>query len=142
LVFDKGFIVDEDTPLGTATLVPYTDVSTAALAKYDKAIAAAAGQGWTIPKEFHPGMTLTAERFGRMANTLAARQLAYTPRTAAENAQVNWGKVLQYAEKGISTGATPFNLQIEGDGGTLWYDLLKYYGESDSGARRDQRVIP
>lgn len=141
LVFDNGFIVDEDTPLGTATLVPYTEVSNAALAKYDKAIAAAAGAAWTIPTDFTPGMTLTADRFGRMANTLAARQLAYTPRTAAENAVVNWAKVLQYAEKGISTGATPFNLQIEGDGGTLWYDLLKYFGESESWVRVDQRII-
>ena len=141
LVFDKGFVLDEDTPLGTATLVPYSDVSTAALAKYDKAIAAAAGKTWTVPAEFTPGMTLTADRFGRMANTLAARQLAYTPRTPEENAAVNWGKVLQYAEKGISTAPTPFNLQVEGDGGTLWYDLLKYYGESESWVRVDQRVI-
>lgn len=141
LTFDRGFILDEDTKLGTATLQPYTDVSAAAVAKYEKAIAAAAGQTWTVPAEFTPGMTLTSERLGRMANTLAARQLAYTPRTAAENAAVNWAKVLQYANAGISTGATPFNLQIEGDGGNLWYDLQKYYGESQSWIRVDQRVV-
>ncbi len=139
LTFDKGFIVDEATPVGTATLVPYTDVSTAAVAKYDKAIAASAGASWTIPTEFTGGLTLTADKFNRMANTLAARQLAYTPRTAAENAAVNWAKVLQYADKGISTGA-PFNLTVEGDG-TVWYDLLKYYGESQSWVRVDQRVV-
>ena len=32
LTFDRGFIVDEATPLGSATLVPYADVSAAALA--------------------------------------------------------------------------------------------------------------
>lgn len=141
LTFDKGFILDEDTPLGTATLQPYTAVSAAALAKYDKAIAAATGKTWTVAPEFTPGMTLTADRLGRMANTLAARQLAYTPRTAAENAAVNWGKVLQYANAGISTGAASFNLQIEGDGGNLWYDLQKYYGDAASWMRVDQRVI-
>jgi hypothetical protein len=141
LTFDKGFILDEDTQLGTATLQPYTNVSAAAVAKYDKAIAAAAGAAWTIPPEFTGGLSLPADRFARMANTLAARQLAYTPRNATENAAVNWGKVLQYAEKGISTGSSPFSLTVEGDGGNIWYDLQKYYGESQSWMRVDQRVI-
>jgi hypothetical protein len=60
LVFDRGFVVDEDTPSGGATLQAYTAVNTAAGAKLDKAIAAAAGQSWTIPTTFTPGMTLTA----------------------------------------------------------------------------------
>jgi hypothetical protein len=141
LTFDKGFVLDEDTPLGTATLQPYTNVSAAAVAKYDKAIAAASGASWTIPPEFTGGLNLSADRFARMANTLAARQLAYTPRNATENAAVNWAKVLGYAEKGISTGASPFALTVEGDGGNIWYDLQKYYGESQSWMRVDQRVV-
>ena len=140
LTFDQGFVVDEDTPLGTATLTSYADVSAAAVAKYDKAIAAATGKSWTVPAEFTGGMTLTAEKLVRMANTLAARQMALTPRDPAENAAVNWGKVLEYANKGISTG-TPFSLEIEGDGGNLWYDLQKYYGAAESWMRVDQRVI-
>ena len=140
LTFDKGFVVDEDTPLGTATLVPYAEVSAAAVAKYDKAIADAAGKSWEVPEEFTPGMTITADKLGRMANTFAARQLAYTPRTAAENTAVNWTKVLAYADKGISTG-TPFDVQIEGDGGNIWYDLQKYFGDADSWMRVDQRVV-
>jgi hypothetical protein len=140
LTYDKGFVVDEATAVGTSQLVPYTDVSAAAVAKFDKAIAAGTGASWTIPAEFTGGMTLTADKFVRMANTLAARQLAYTPRTSAENTAVNWTKVLAYADKGISSG-TPFNLTIEGDGGSVWYDLLKYYGESESWVRVDQRVV-
>jgi hypothetical protein len=141
LVFDKGFIVDEDTPPGTATLVPYTEVSAAAVAKFEKAITEATGQTWTIPPEFTPGLDLTAANYIRMANTMAARQLAYTPRTPEENAQVNWTKVLAFAEKGISTGSAPFDLQARGDGGTLWYDLLKGYGELESWVRADQRIV-
>lgn len=138
-VFDKGFVVDEDTPAGSATLQTYPAVSAAAVAKYEKAIAAAAGKTWTVPVEFTPGMTLTADAFSRMANTMAARQLAYTPRTPEENAAVNWTKVLAFAEKGISTG-TPFELTATGDGGTNWYDLVKYY-QNSAWARVDQRVI-
>ena len=140
LVFDKGFVVDEDTPSGGATLQAYTAVNTAATAKFDKAIAAAAGQSWTVPNSFTPGMTLTAANLAKFANTMAARNIAYVPRTAAEAATTDWAKVLAYAEKGISTG-TPLTLQITGDGGNLWYDYLKYYGESESWVRTDQRVI-
>jgi hypothetical protein len=141
LVFDKGFVVDEDTPAGAATLEPYTAVSAAAVAKFDKAIAEATGKSWTIPVEFTPGLNLTAANYIRFANTMAARQLAYTPRTPEENAQVNWTKVLSYAENGISTGAAPFDLVATGDGGNNWYDLTKGYGEFESWVRVDQRVI-
>jgi hypothetical protein len=103
LVFDKGFVVDEDTPTGGATLEAYPAVSAAAVAKFDKAIAAAAGKTWTVPISFTPGMTLTADALSRFANTMAARQLAYTPRTPEEATTTNWTKVLAYAEKGIST---------------------------------------
>lgn len=140
LVFDRGFIIDEDTPQGTATLEPYAAVSTAALAKFDKAIAAASGQSWTVPQEFTPGLLLTADNFSRMANTMAARQLAYTPRTPEENAAVNWAKVLDYANKGISAG-TPFDLQATGDGGNNWFDLFKGYADLESWVRVDQRVV-
>jgi hypothetical protein len=142
LVFDQGFVVDEATTVGSPTLQPYTAVSAAAVAKFDKAIAAGTGKAWTIPTEYTQGMTLTADKFVRMANTMAARQLAYTPRTATENAAVNWAKVLTYADAGISTGATPFNLQVEGDGtGAQWFDTFKYYGETPSWVRVDQRVV-
>ncbi len=140
LVYDRGFVVDEATPLGTATLVPYGEVSAAAVAKFDKAIAAAAGQAWTVPAEFTGGLTITAEKLGRMANTLAARQIANTPRNATENAAANWARVLTYANAGISSG-TAFNITVEGDGGNLWYDLQKYFGSAPSWMRVDQRVI-
>ena len=140
LLFDRGFIVDETTTT-TPALASYAEVNTAALAKLDKAIAAATGKTWAVASSFTPGIEpLTATKLAQMANTLAARQLAYLPRTAAENAQVNWGKVLQYADKGISTG-TPFNLAIIGDGGNTWYDHLKGYVELESWVRVDQRVV-
>ena len=140
-VFNEGFVVVEDTPDASAVLEKYPAVAAAAVASLDKAIAAAAGKTWEIPAEFTPGMTLTADRLGRMANTMAARVLAYTPRNAAENAAVNWAKVLGYAEKGISTGATPFNLEIQGDGGNSWYDLAKGYLDLESWVRVDQRIL-
>ena len=140
LVFDKGFVVDEDTPSGGATLEAYTAVNAAAQAKLDKAIAAAAGQSWTVATTFTPGVTLTAANLAKFANTFAARNIAYLPRTAAEAATTNWTKVLAYAEKGISSG-TPITLQIAADGGSLWYDYMKAYADRPSWVRTDQRVL-
>jgi hypothetical protein len=140
-VFDKGFVVTENTPAGTATLVDYKAVRDGALASFDSAITASAGKDWTIPEEFTPGMTLTATNFNKMANTMAARVLAYNARNATENAATNWAKVLTYANAGISTGSDPFDLQIQGDGGNSWYDLTKGYAELTSWVRVDQRII-
>ena len=141
LVFDKGFVVKETTEQGTAELVSYQEVNAAAVESLDSTIAAATGKTWSIPAEFTPGVTLTADRLARMANTMAARQLAYVPRTSAENKAVDWARVLAYAEKGISTGATPFPLQIQGDF-NLWFDITKGYTQrAGSWVRLDQRVV-
>jgi hypothetical protein len=141
-IFDKGFVVTEDTQ-GTATLVDYKAVRDAALASLDKSIKASAGQSWTIPVEFTPGITLTASNFNKMANTMAARVLAYNARNATENAATDWPRVLAYANAGISTGAAPFDLKIQGDGGNNWFDLTKGYGERADGSwvRLDQRIV-
>jgi hypothetical protein len=141
LVFNEGFVVKEDTPDASATLEGYAAVSAAAVASLDKAIAAATGKTWSIPVEFTPGINLTAANLVRMAQTMKARQLAYTPRTAAETQAVNWGAVLAAANAGISTGASPFSLQIQGDGGNLWYDILKGYVDLESWVRVDQRIV-
>jgi hypothetical protein len=140
LIFNEGFVVTETTPDNSAVLEPYAAVNAAAVASLDKTIAAATGKTWEIPVEYTPGMTLTAENLAKMANTMAARQLAYVPRTAAENAAVNWGKVLSYADKGISTG-TAFSLQIQGDGGNSWFDFFKGYNNLASWVRIDQRIV-
>jgi hypothetical protein len=88
-------------------------------------------------------MNLTATNLGKMANTLAARTVAYNARNSAENAATNWTKVLAYASKGISSGTGTFDLQMTGDGGNSWYDLLKGYVDLADGSwvRVDQRII-
>lgn len=142
VLFDRGFIVLEDTPQGTATLKPFAEVNAAGIASLEKAIAEAAGKTWTLPPEFFPGLApLTADKFRRMASTMAARYLVYNARTAAQNATTNWTKVLAFANAGISTGSAPFDLAIEGDGGNKWYDHNKYYSQSQSWIRIDQRVV-
>ena len=145
-IYDSAFVVDEDTVAArvTAQLQPYTVVRDAALAKFDAVIAASTGQDWPIPEEYTRGMELDGDELARVANTMAARTLAYTPRTPAENAAVNWAKVRAYAEKGISGTGTTFDTSgffFQGDGGTNWYDLVKAYGNYHPWLRVDVRII-
>jgi hypothetical protein len=141
-VYDKGFIVTEETADGDATLVDYKAVRDGAIKSLDKAIAASTGKSWTIPVSFTTtALTLSADNLRRMASTMAARALVYNARNATENTATDWAKVLQYANNGISTGSAPFDLAIQGDGGTTWFDILKGYGELRSWVRTDQRII-
>jgi hypothetical protein len=147
LIFDKGFIVDEDFDASTQTpsLAPYTDVAAAAQSKLDALIALTAGKDWTYQDSDFPlyGQTLTATSLNRIANTMAAQLLAYTPRDKAAAAKVDWAKVLQYANNGIGTGPAgePFDWAIQGDGGSQWYVYLTLYFDFPSWMAVDQKLI-
>ena len=144
LIFDKGWAVDEtmELPLPIENIKPYQDVAAFAMTKFDAVIAATQGASWELPHDVLPieGVDLTAENIGKLANTMAARVLAYTPRNATENSAVDWNRVLQYASNGISSG-TPFDFSIREDGGTIWWDGLKAYGNWESWVRVSMRVM-
>ncbi|HXS13003.1 MAG TPA: hypothetical protein VN734_09890 [Acidobacteriaceae bacterium] len=147
LIFDQGFIVDESTPVpvdySTLPLVKYPVVAAAALAKLDAVIAATQGKHWSLPTEVLPLSTvdLTAENLGRIASTMAARLVAYTPRNGTENAAADWAKVLTYAENGISAANPAFDFAIIEDGGNLWWDGYKAYGNYGPWLRVSMRVM-
>jgi len=146
LIFDRAFVVDETFDLTgpKPELVGYKEVSAAALGKFEALIAATNGKSESydlavIP--ITPG-PLTSVRLNRIANSMAALLLAYTPRNAAEAATVDWVKVAALADKGIGTGSagTPFNFTVIGDFNT-WYSYIQYYGNEHSWVRVDQRLI-
>jgi hypothetical protein len=145
LLFDKAFIVDETTdPAVPPTLSPYKDVSTAAVAKWVALATAETGKTdsydpTTFPLTIGP---LTSSVIGRIANTMAALTMAYTPRTAAEAVGVDWPKVAQYAANGIGTGnaGAPFDVSVIGDF-SVWYSGLTELGAGVSWSRVDMRLI-
>jgi hypothetical protein len=142
LIFDKGFIVDENSAIpGPVEFHPYSEISAAALDKLDQAIALSAGKSWTISPTYITDINMTADKFAALANTYAARTLAYTPRTSAENDAVDWARVKAYAQKGISQAVAPYDFAPIGDGGTVWYDLFKGYADYESWMRVDMRII-
>lgn len=144
-IFNQAFVVDETVDPATAppALVPYTEVGAAALSKWDALIALTNGKSDEYEKSVIPidGVTLTSGTLNQIANTLAARTIVLNARTKAETEAINWGKVLAYAEKGISTGAKPFDLSVVGDGEVNWYSYNNAYGNLDSWLRVDMRVI-
>lgn len=136
LIFDKGFIIDDATPIpAPKTFSPYKDVATAALAKFDLAIALSAGKTWQIPDNYFTAINMTAANFGQLNNTMAAEVLAYTPRSQAETDAVDWARVRAYAVKGIDHDFAPI-----GDYNNWWTDQGTY-ANTPSWTRVDMRVI-
>lgn len=144
LLFDRGFVVDENLE-GLPELVPYSDVRTAALTKWDALIALTAGKTWSWDATVFPifdAPLVTAALLNRMAKTMAARLLVLSARTPTENTNTPWAQVLTYANGGITgTGLTDFDISVKDDGFIQWGDYIKFYGNFDSWTRVDQRLI-
>lgn len=105
LNYDQGFVVDWDTDVTALTLEPASVLRDFAVAKFEEAIDTALGSTWTdTPVEWTgvtSGTSYTKDEMIQLARTMQARLLAYFPRTAAENAAVDWNQVATYAADGI-----------------------------------------
>jgi starch-binding outer membrane protein, SusD/RagB family len=146
LLFDQAFPLDEASdPAAPPDLVDYTAMTTFALEKWDLLITELSGQAYTYDATVLPLTSgpLSSDGLSRIAHTMAARTLMLSPRTGTENAAVDWARVLQYAEKGISgpQGAgSPLDVTVVGDG-NVWYSYINFYGNEHTWLRVDQRVI-
>jgi hypothetical protein len=109
--FDSALVVDEYVKLDTITspqFVGYKTVSRAAIAQLDSAIAIAArGPNFTLPSDGWLFQTMSRDQLIRLANSYAARALAYTPRTRAERDAVDWNEVIRRIDAGIQTDFAP-----------------------------------
>lgn len=141
LNYDQGFIVDYNTDLKTLQFSPAADVRDAALAKLDEVIANASANTFDVPAEFFgsPGVSYDNVKIGQLANTAAARLLAYFPRNATQNAAVDWARVAGYASKGISSG-TSFSLTFHQDACNTWCDFLKVWSNDMTTMRLHTRI--
>ena len=153
LNYDKGFIVEYTTDVSDPAVVKSLTFSTRAqlrdfaMAKFDTAIAFANDTAFTVPEDFFgsPGVSYDNVKIAQIANTMAARTLAYFPRDAAENAdvsaggEVDWTRVKNYAQLGISSG-TPFNWIFHQDACFNWCDFLKVWSNDMTTLRVHSRV--
>lgn len=145
MLFDKSFLLDEKSdPNVKQELKPYKEVSAAAVAKWAALASAEIGKTDDFDKSVIPleSGTFTSERIRRIANTMAALTMAYTPRSAAEAATVDWAKVAAFAADGIGTGnaGAPFDFSVVGDFSN-WFSGLTELGEGTSWTRVDMRLI-
>jgi starch-binding outer membrane protein, SusD/RagB family len=147
LNYDQGFVVSYGTDLSTLTFSPAAAVRDSALADFDAAIALAGANTFEVPGNFFgsPGPTYSNTQIAQVANTMAARLLAYFPRSAAQNADVSaggvvdWTRVAAYASNGISSG-TPFDFTFFIDACNTWCDLYKGWSNDATTMRTHSRI--
>jgi len=146
LNYDQGFVVTDSTPVDAngspiVSFQPSSAMRDAAVAKFDQVIALAGANKFTVPGDFFgsPGVGYDNVKVGKIANTMAARLLAYFPRSAAQNAQVDWARVASYASKGISSD-TSFTLTFHQDACNTWCDFLKVWSNDMTTMRVHTRV--
>ena len=106
LLFDQAFILTEETDVQSITaedLRPASEVQAKALWYLDECIKICNEKGnFTNLTGMFPNNTMaTGDQLKQLANFMAARCLAYFPRTKAETANVNWEKVKGYAKDAL-----------------------------------------
>jgi hypothetical protein len=134
LNFDKGYVVDEDTDLGTLQYSNREEIRDAAVAKLTEAAALAGANTFTTDPAWTNGVAYTNLQIQKIANTLAALTLAYYPRDDAEaGTEVNWTQVRTFAAAGMSSG-TPVDFTFVGDGCNAWcHETLVWMNSLDTG---------
>jgi len=137
--YDKGYIVDETTDLASLAYSNRKQIRDAAVLKLIDAATIAKANSFTTPAGWTNGQAYTSDQIARVAYTMAAATLAYYPRNAAENGQVNWAQVATYAAQGMSSGA-PFDFVFNGDGCRSWCNELLFWFEALDGGRVHTRV--
>jgi len=136
LVYDKSYIVTENTfePEFINTS-PYNDVVDSALIMLDKSIALCNNNTFTIPGGWINGATYSSDELGQLASSMAARLLLERPRNISENEQINWSRVLAYAENGIQRDLVTILDDVN------WKSYFRRYTVQPGWARIDCRII-
>jgi hypothetical protein len=131
--YDKGYVIVDSTNLASIAYVNRKVMRDAALTKFDATVALATANAFTTPASWTNGTAYTNAQIAKIANTMAARLLAYWPRNKAENATVDWARVASYASKGISSGAA-FDFNFTGDGCNAWCaEIWEWFADPTSG---------
>jgi hypothetical protein len=151
LIYDQGFVVDENTDLSTREKVQALQFVTraqmrdSALKRLDEAYTqAGVGRPFKTEAEWMgvgQGTSYTSDQIRRVIRTMQAELIAMWPRNAAENATADWARVATLASQGISSG-TPFDWQyyIDVSARDAGIEYVKGWGNSILTMRVDTRV--
>jgi hypothetical protein len=122
-LYDQAFVVDETTDITQPqTAQPYTDVMTAAMGYFDKAIALC-GQGtFTLPYSWMQS-DMTNTLLAQIAHSEKARWMAAVARTPAERQAVDWSAVISNIDAGITS---TWSQDMDANNG--WGNWALFYG--------------
>ncbi|ALJ06157.1 hypothetical protein APS56_13910 [Pseudalgibacter alginicilyticus] len=134
LVYDRVWIVDETGPLFDSEATSPALAMDVALEKLDRAIELADNNTFTV--DAINGLSLTSEEWSEFLNSMGARLLANTPRNSTQRDALDWDKVLNYANNGIT-----YDVEILWDGAVNWWSEWLYYANVSGWARVDMRVV-
>lgn len=141
MLFDQAFLTDEDTDLNSvidSEPTPYSAMLAAAISDLDMAISLSSTNTFTIASGgLFNGLTGDQDWLAEMANSYAARFLAQTPRTPAENAAVDWTAVRDYALNGLTSNFAPIANGVQWFS-YQWASTATYGG---TWARVDMRIM-
>jgi hypothetical protein len=110
LMYDQAFIADEHLAVDTITTPvfhPRVEVAAAAIEELDSAVAISERSQFDIPVDSWLFQDMTQDDLARLANSFAARIIAYAPRTREERAAVDWEEVIRRIDAGITTDFAP-----------------------------------
>ena len=146
-IYDQGFVLDENTDLTNPTAIAFStraQMRDAAIAKLNEAYVYAGALPWKTEGDWMGiggGKVYTNVQIQQVIRTAQAELLATFPRSAAENAAVNWAQVATYASQGVSSG-TPFHWDyfVDINNRECGLECVKNWGNSIGTMRVDTRV--
>lgn len=107
ILYDQAYIVDPTTDLANLSLSNYIEVNATALSTIDEALNIAASLPDDSQVLLHDGYSLSKDEYIKFGNSFAAKFLISLPRTQSEASSVDYAKVLEYANKGITEDFSP-----------------------------------
>ncbi|HEX2094029.1 MAG TPA: hypothetical protein VHG28_16625 [Longimicrobiaceae bacterium] len=120
MYYDRSYVVGEGRDMADEAQVrelklkPYAEVRDSAVAMLAEAAqlsSRAAPDTFTLPSTWINGLALRNTDLARLANSYAARTMVYSARTPQERAAVNWDRVIQLIDAGITADHAPIGEQ-------------------------------
>jgi hypothetical protein len=135
MVYDKVYLVDESADSVTIPLVSYKQGTASAIHSLERCVEICNNNSFTIPDDWINGSSYSSSELARLANSFAARFLVYMPRNKAENDQIDWQRVLDFADNGIQR---PLEVYMDN---SSWINYFHRYTVRPGWARIDCRII-
>lgn len=104
MLYDKAFLLTEETdPVEFGfDFTDYNSLMDFAISRVEKAIEICNTNSFSDPIRMLPDVQFDNESLARFANSMAARMLAFSARTGQETANLDWNKIRQFAQNGIT----------------------------------------